>query len=234
MIGGASKFDGGQQPADGASQYNDLMKRLEKMLRDVGYNGGFGSLLRQLVGNNILPGRGGDQIGGGGGGGNGGTGGGGCLDGETMVAMADGTETPAYAIRVDDIVLGFDFDAGLTPQVVTVTNSSRQPCVTVTFENGRSVVASKTHNWFTASGIRSTMQIAPGDEVVSQTGTWRIASIEDAGNRVVFWWNCDPNHCYFAGGVLHHNVTASQTKDPILVPGAGYQPPVVGGTGGAG
>lgn len=219
----------------GAPGGNGLSELLRRQTAYRGFD--LGSLLQLL--NSIIGdgggGDGGNGDNGNGGNGGGGGGGGGCLCADVLVTMADGSTKRAAEIKVDDLILGMDGDAGHSIQTVTTVNSSRQPCYDVLLSDGSTIGASATHKWFTSRGLMHTPSLEPNTELVQIDGeAVTVVSIVPIGSQVVHWWNCDPNHCYFAGGVLHHNATALQTKDPILVPGAGYQPPVVGGTGGAG
>lgn len=175
--------------------------------------------------------------GGGGGGGNGGGNGGGddtvgCLIGDVMVRMADGTEKRADEIRVDDEVMGFDFQHGSTPQTISCTNSSRQKCYRVTLSNGNSLVASSSHRWFIHKDNGHDVVLTEwilGKDLMDESGEpLEVVNLEEVGSHVVYWWNCDPNHCYFAGGVLHHNIEPDHFKgssysNPYNSPGGGVE-----------
>lgn len=89
-----------------------------------------------------------------------GGGGGGCLAGETLVKMADGTEKQAKLIEVGEVILGFDSTIGNSAQTIVHVQSSLQPCVRVAFES-RSIVASVSHPWFVANDQESTLRVCP-------------------------------------------------------------------------
>lgn len=163
---------------------------------------------------------------GGGFGGGGGGGGGGCLAGDVLVRMADGSEKRAEDIRVDDVIMGLDFDLGPTPQTVSCTNSSRQLCYMVTLSNGIHVEASSSHRWFgIGKGLILTPHLECGQGLFGEDDEEvTVVEVVNTGVKVVHWWNCDPNHCYYAGGVLHHNITKDTWGKPPIF-GAPGSPP---------
>lgn len=188
---------------------DDFLEQLKRMLsKNTAYTpDSLSALLRAIL-------DGGD--GGNGGGGNGGLGGPGCLHGDTLVRMADGSEKPAREIVVEDLIMGYDFDLKQDrPQSVFTVQASRQPCFKVTLESGKEIVASASHIWFAenddlgdemAFSLFATSMLKVHWRLISEGGDVdQIASIEDAGSHIVYWWNCTMNHNYYAGGVLHHN-----------------------------
>lgn len=182
----------------------DLLRRMTAFR-----GGGMEGILAML--NNIIGNDGGGG-GNGGGNGNGNGSGAGCLAGDVMVRMADGSEKPASEIRVDDQIIGLDMELGPTPQTVTCTNSSRQLCYRVEIEGLEAMTASSSHRWFTTRGLVVTPDLRVGESLVGEHGPVRVNEVMSVGIQIVHWWNCDPNHCYFAGGVLHHNITPDTYK----------------------
>lgn len=237
MYNGFSVGNGGQTQANGSQ--DDFLRKLIAFLRDSGYTS-LDTLLQQIL-TGITPGGGGNGGGGNGGGNNGGGGGGGfCLAGDVPVLMADGSAKPASEIRVHDLIMGFDPGIGNVPQEVFTTNSASQRCMTIAFEGG-AIDASTTHNWFVVQGdhmaVVPTMRLQPGMQLIGEDQKPReIQSISEAGQKVVFWWNCVPNQCYYAGGVLHHNaydpfgVIPAITDGPLPGPGLTTRKEVTTGT----
>lgn len=253
---GIGGFQGNGLLGDQQGGPDMLTGLIDQIRRKAGYRGfDLGQLLQALQAIMIGPGDGGGTGGGGGGGGGGGAG---CLHGDTLVRMADGSEKPARDIRVDDLILGLDFQLGDTPQTVTCTNSSRQVCYEMELEGGRKIVGSASHRWFLTgfetgptlrfewNGHSVTVQTADTILANLETGglgewgclgedgeSYKILSLTPVGSQVVYWWNCDPNHCYYAGGVLHHNITPETWKGHgwSTAPGGGSLG--AGGSGGA-
>lgn len=218
----------GQQPVTlgAAGSQDEFLRRLLAFLRDTGYMN-LDQLLSRLlrgpgngdVGNTI------GDIGGGGGGGGGGQGGGGCLVGTTPVLMADRSTKLAEDIRVLDEIMGLDFELGPTPQSVNFTHSSVQPCYAVHVEGGEPIEASGSHRWFLANGeLLTTLDLRSGMPLLSEGGKpVKVGVVEPMGPKVVYWWNCAPNACFYAGGVLHHNIWAD-SWGKVRTPPSGNPP----------
>ena len=204
-------FDAGQYGSSGQQMsMDDLMKRLLQYLRDTSYRG-FDEFIRQLLSTNPVGPPGGGGGGNGGGSGGGGGGGGNCLTGDVPIRMADGSEKPARDIKVNDLIMGFDPGIGHVPQSVFTVTSASQECVLVEFEGG-SIEASTTHNWFVIDDgkrkIVSTFALKVGMKLVGEDDLeHEVTALTPTKTQVVYWWNCLPNQCYFAGGVLHHNAS---------------------------
>lgn len=180
----------------------DLLEQLKRMLsRNTAYSpdDSFLAFLRAIL-----------DDGGGGGGGGGGGNSTGCLHGDTLVRMADGSEKPAREIVVEDLIMGYDFDLKQKrPQSVFTVQSSRQPCMVVGFSGAApDVIASVSHPWMERDGdVVFTPNLIPGETaLIGEDGKpVFIEHLADAGSHIVYWWNCTMNHNYYAGGVLHHN-----------------------------
>lgn len=217
MYNGFNVNGSSPQPGMNGGQ-DEFLRRLIAFLRDSGYTS-LDGLLQQLLGG-VPPGGGLDNGGGNNGGGF--TGGGGfCLCGDVPVRMADGSVKPASEIRVHDLVLGYDPGIGNVPQEVFTTNSAAQTCKEVVFEGG-SIRCSSTHNWFVeVDGQRqvvSTLGLVPDMQLITEDQTFvSVQHIGDAGHQVVYWWNCVPNQCYYAGGVLHHNASGPFSNGVVQV-----------------
>lgn len=215
----------------------DMAKIIDLLRRMTAFNGGDSAQLLALL-NGIIGGGNGGGGGTGGGGGNGD----GCLHGDTPVNMADGTTKPAKGIQVDDVISGQDFaHAGLTPQTVTQTWSSRQVCRKVSIYGKDDIVASESHRWFVQNGneftLKLTGELVAGDVLYSIEGKPVVVKSISKTTKscVVYFWTCEPDHSYYAGGVLHHNANGAggggQLEDPYHS-GIAYGPPK-GGWGGS-
>lgn len=181
----------------------EMKALLEKLKRQSAF-AGLAGLLASL---GIVPGKGG-LLGGGNGGGSGG-GGGFCLRWDTPISLPDGSMKLAKDVRPGDLIMGIDHQIGNTPQEVFSVNIALQKCYRVAFDGGE-IYASGTHNWYVSDGneleLVSTLGLVPGMLLIRQDATYAaVESITEDAISEVFWWNCAPNHCYYAGGVLHHN-----------------------------
>lgn len=93
-----------------------------------------------------------------------------CLDGDTLIQMADGTTKAIRDIAVGDAILGVtlsDKKRAWGTRVVTTTvlakTASRKDAYRVTLENGTAVICSADHRWLTDRGWKYTTGEMHGD-----------------------------------------------------------------------
>lgn len=188
----------------GGNSKPDLARVLELLRRNTAFRGFDLASLLSLLGDL----NGGDLTNGGTVG-NGNTNGdettGGCLDGDVLVHLANGSRKPAREVKVGDELAGPE---GSSQKVVFVA-SSIQPCVSVRTKDAE-IIASSTHPWLVwQDGALAKMPIClitPGMSLFREDGALvEIETIVPIGHGQVSWWEVEPDHVYFAGGYLHHN-----------------------------
>lgn len=96
-----------------------------------------------------------------------------CLDGDTLIQMADGTAKKLSAVREGSDVLGVTKRLGVRrawnytfgPSHVEATLMTRSRAYRVTLDNGSSVVCSEDHPWLTERGWKVTARLTPRNQI---------------------------------------------------------------------
>ena len=112
----------------------------------------------------------------------------------------------ACEIRAGDILVGLDSDGRRAPQRVVDVFGGLQPARRVIHAVGE-FIASESHKIFLGDGsVVTVASLQPGQHLLGESGeSIEIAAVFDIGTCPVFGWNCEPDHVFFAGGLLHHN-----------------------------
>jgi hypothetical protein len=130
-----------------------------------------------------------------------------CLDGATLITMADYSLKMASEIAVGDELLGIT-DAGC-PRMQTVTRlmSGVKPRIRLSVEGTKDLICTETHPFAIRSGgwvLAGDLKV--GDFLIDQSGEpVEILSMEPVEPAPVFIWTCEPDHTFFANGILNHN-----------------------------
>ena len=135
-----------------------------------------------------------------------------CFEGNTPVAMADGSSRPIREISIGDHIMSYNQSSEvLEPR--TVRKVHEMPPATmlhVKCVNGLEVRVTPTHKVATSQGWRPIGDLGVGDTVWSMRGAQlALVAIEStlpippAGS--VYDLSVDETHTYFAGGLLAHN-----------------------------
>eukprot|EP00755_Sulcionema_specki_P008591 Sspe_Gene.49::Locus_19_Transcript_1_1_Confidence_1.000_Length_2145::g.49::m.49/K08770/UBC; ubiquitin C len=157
---------------------------------------------------------------------------GGCFTKDTMVATAGG-EVPISKVRVGDQVLSRDDDGTIHPALVlAVTRKPHFELIEVGFESGGHVTCTPDHPLFVEDkGWRSYDKggFSEGDSLVGLEGAVAIRSVRAFVTEAptdVYTLCVEGSHCFFAGGVLSHNLnlfvkTNEGHTVPVSVPSGG-------------
>jgi hypothetical protein len=131
-----------------------------------------------------------------------------CLDGAALVLMGDGSLKRAESVEVGDILLG-QTEAGCPRnQTVIGIKSADQPRLRISLIGLPDLVCTPSHplasingGWIQAGGLNA------GDKLLGENGEKvEITAVEEIDSAQVYIWTCEPDHTFFAGGVLHHNL----------------------------
>ena len=134
-----------------------------------------------------------------------------CFAGDTPILMADGTEKAIKDIRLGDRVMAQDEFGKRRPNIVTRLfthgpdehGASLDGMIKI---NGH-LVATPEHMIYTNRGWLSAGDIRVGDVLTGVAGAVPVTSIERSPvPSYVYNFTTFPNHTYFAGGVLVHNI----------------------------
>ena len=91
----------------------------------------------------------------------------GCLDGDTLVLMADGTRKPIREVEIGERVATMDIDHQMTTADITYKwDSGVKECHEMTLTNGTSIVATKDHKFYTFNGWKPLGAITENDWVL--------------------------------------------------------------------
>ncbi len=92
-----------------------------------------------------------------------------CLDGDTLIQMADGSAKPIKHISKGDEVIGIKFigndrawSTKITKSKVLATVKSRKLAYKIRLENGTEVICSGDHRWLTERGWKYTADLSEG------------------------------------------------------------------------
>jgi replicative DNA helicase len=131
----------------------------------------------------------------------------GCLAGDTLVSLADGS-----LACIEELV-------GFQPQLVTVeghrlvTQTARKvwqtgvrPTFKMTLDSGRQIVATANHRFLQWEGYTALDQLSPGDKVATSDLYWDSISAIDPGEVIpVFDIEVPQTHNFVANGTVVHN-----------------------------
>jgi len=133
-----------------------------------------------------------------------------CVAAGTPVATPAG-ETPVERIRVGDLVLAADGEGRpAAARVVALRRGVSESIVSIRAEDGSAVEATPEHPVATERGWIPASAVREGDSIVTRGGRARVRSAATRRASVaVFDLEVEPGRCYFAGGVLVHNKSAS-------------------------
>jgi len=130
-------------------------------------------------------------------------GGGGCFSPDTLILMADGTYKPIVKVVVGDTVLAQDETGARVPNTVTklFVHTDKETRIV-----NESLVVTPVHPIMTTRGWVEAGNLVVGDVMVGIHGTVEIRTIQQGEVLPkVYNLEVEPNHTYFAGGVLVHN-----------------------------
>lgn len=130
-------------------------------------------------------------------------GGGGCLSGNTLVQLADGSAALVRHLLPGQLVLSGMYDnLGVTAKVAALYKSQTAGAVVL----NRQLTMSYSQPVCTIDGWREAVLLECGDLVLTQQGPKPITSVEYLGVSMdVFDVALRGNHQYFANGYLVHN-----------------------------
>lgn len=141
----------------------------------------------------------------------GGGAGGGCFSGDTMVAMADGTQKPIAEVAIGDWVVSEDPSTGERGTSIVTAHLIHDGDYEMLLINDHLVVTPEheikigrygVEVWVTAGDIKV------GDVLLALDGSETPVTSITAGPTLPRVYNLTtvPHHTYFAGGVLVHNI----------------------------
>ena len=92
-------------------------------------------------------------------------------------------------------------------QQVTYVETTVQPAFAVIY-NGFETVASASHPWYVRGDWKHSEDLKPGDVLLCHDGNEvEVARTVDMAVKVpVYLWTVEPDHNFYAAGVLHHNL----------------------------
>ena len=119
----------------------------------------------------------------------------GCLAGDTLVSMADGTQKPITDIQVGDMVVSYTKDyQRVTKEVVTKWVSGKKEVLQLNLRNGMSVQPTPKHKFLTFDGWKTAGEIKAGDFLlVAPTAEGVENSISPDVMKLLAIWMADGN-----------------------------------------
>ena len=132
-----------------------------------------------------------------------------CVDGDALVAMADGTARPLREVRAGDAVLAYR-DGGLAPSPVTrAVNKGAQQCVELLLNDGRTLVCTPDHRVLTADRRWvAAAELQVGVDAVSVGVEPPCVSVSEAMNSD---WSLDLSVPFNAPLVLNTHTARAET-----------------------
>jgi hypothetical protein len=112
----------------------------------------------------------------------------------------------ASQIGEGDLLLGLGDSGCPTAQTVLSVIRGREKCRQIGYEGGE-LVCSESHLLCHLGGswVRA-VELTVGDFLLGETGDGvKILGIEELEEQDVLTFACEPNHNFFASGVLNHN-----------------------------
>lgn len=107
-----------------------------------------------------------------------------CLEENTRILMADGTQRSIRNIKIGEEVMS---DSGKTQRVMNVWQGREEHMMCIELKNGSKIILTDSHPIKTAAGIKRADAIDENDEIVMVYGEkHKISSISciEYGNRV--------------------------------------------------
>ena len=119
----------------------------------------------------------------------------GCLAGDTLVSMADGTQKPIKDIQVGDMVVSYTKDyQRVTKEVVTKWISGKKEVLQLNLRNGMSVQPTPKHKFLSFDGWKPAGEIKEGDFLlVAPTAEGAEDSISPDMLKLLAIWMADGN-----------------------------------------
>ncbi len=144
-----------------------------------------------------------------------------CLDGDTMVDMADGTTRTMREIQVGDMVktLTENYSLGVS-SVLNKWDSGVKECFEITTKGGQSIIASKDHRFLTDYGWKRVYQLKPQMYVYTactKVIKEKIKTITSIGERHTYDIEVENTHNFIANGIVSHNSGKSAFLNFIAV-----------------
>ena len=107
-----------------------------------------------------------------------------CLEENTRIFMADGSQKPIKEIRIGDMVMS---DSGEAQRVMNIWQGREEHMMCIELRNGSKITLTENHPVKTVSGIKRADEINEHDEILVFYGeNFKIASISciDYNGRV--------------------------------------------------
>lgn len=144
----------------------------------------------------------------------------GCLTGDTLVTMGDGSQKRISDVVVGDVVQSVNLDFSITSNKVrTKWDSGNKDCYIISTQDGHRIIATDEHRFLTSDGWKQLKSIEQGDFVaVTQFKSceWReVRAIEHIGIRHTYDIEVENTHNFIANGMITHNSGKSEFIDQI-------------------
>jgi len=136
-----------------------------------------------------------------------------CLSATETIRLADGTAKAIGELQVGDVVLGGCTGATRAQEVTKIVRSV-QSLVRVVHAQGE-FICSTSHRVATTEGYVGIASLRPGSCLIGESGLITVIETEAAGEGEVVGITCEPDHTYFAAGVLHHNTKIDWIIQPV-------------------
>lgn len=134
-----------------------------------------------------------------------------CVLPGTPCLMADGSSIPVEDVLPGDWVMSFD-ESNLTfvpGRVLSLFSTKNGDLLRLTFNDGKTLVCSKTHVLLPKTGWTSVSNLTPGTEVMVEDGTYRtilfITPCPMSPDTMVYIMEVEGNHNLVLGGIVCHN-----------------------------
>ena len=153
-----------------------------------------------------------------------------CLNENTLIRMADGSQKPIKDILPGEYVLSLDTEKGIHKpgKVTDVINSGLKPVYKVVVDTGETIYSTKEHRFYTWDGYKRLEELSVGDDVsvarsfetllkvAKEESLKKIVSIEYVGYENTYDI-CVPEYENFttAEGFHVHNSTTSSITFPV-------------------
>lgn len=143
----------------------------------------------------------------------------GCLTGDALVSMADGSQKPIKDVQVGDNVLSFDSGFNcVSRKVNTKWDCGKKEVYKIKFNSGQVLQSSSIHKYLTLDGWKEAKELQRGDMVLSKNKTkfWVfVRSIEILDAVPMYDLEVEETHNFIANNIVVHNSGKSEFIDEI-------------------
>lgn len=139
----------------------------------------------------------------------------GCLDGDTMICLAGGSQKRIKDIQLGDLVYSMD---KAPAKVINIYSGTDNSIYRLTTESGKTVLASKTHPLFIDGEMKKACDVRIGDRILTRDGyeTVMTVHINAKYRKKVYNLVFEKETAFFGNDIVVGDFAAQQRLERVL------------------